>query len=120
MRAVRFGGRFGFTLHADILAAIAEPTIQVSFSALIMFHCAISCSISPGTYVFTLWLSGLCMRSKAWLAARVSLRLARLPRTASSAQRSRRLRSTRAAAPGLLARAEVTNTEIFSMGPKLR
>ena len=32
-----------------------------------------------------LWLSVLCMRSKAWLAARVSLRLARLPRTASSA-----------------------------------
>jgi hypothetical protein len=28
------------------------------------------------------------MRSKAWLAARVPLRLARLPRTASSAQRS--------------------------------
>ena len=45
---------------------------------------------------------------KAWLATRVSLRLARLPRTASSAQRSCRLRSTRAAAPGLLAHAEVT------------
>ena len=45
------------------------------------------------------------MRSKAWLAARVSLRLAG---TASSAQRSRSLRSTRAAAPGLLAHAEVT------------
>ena len=37
------------------------------------------------------------MRSKAWLAARVSLRLARL-------------RSTRAAAPVLLAHAEVTKT----------
>ena len=35
--------------------------------------------LPPGTYVFTLWLSVLCMRSKAWLAARVSLRLARLP-----------------------------------------
>ncbi len=33
----------------------------------------------------------LCMRSKAWLAARVSLRLARLPHTASTARRSRRL-----------------------------
>ncbi len=34
-----------------------------------------------------LWLSVLCMRSKAWLATRVSLRLARrrLPRTASRA-----------------------------------
>ena len=45
------------------------------------------------------------MRSKAWLAARVSLRLARMPRTASSVQRSRRLRSMRAAAPVLLAHA---------------
>ncbi len=53
------------------------------------------------------------MRSKAWLAARVSLRLARLPRTASSAQHSRRLRSTRAAAPVLLAHADVTNIIIF-------
>ena len=48
------------------------------------------------------------MRSNAWLAARVSLRLARLPRTASSAQRSRRLRSTSAAAPVLLVHAEFT------------
>ena len=53
-------------------------------------------------------------------AACVSLRLARLPRTASSAQRSRRLRSTRAAAPVLLAHANVTeNINIFSMGPNL-
>ena len=67
------------------------------------------------------WLSVLCIRSKAWLAARVSFRLAHLPRTASSAQRSRRLRSTRAAAPVLLAHAEVTNTTIlFSMGQTLR
>ncbi len=56
------------------------------------------------------------MRSKAWLAVRVSLRLARLPRTASSA-----LRSTRAAAPVLLAHADVTkNIILYSMGPKLR
>jgi hypothetical protein len=61
------------------------------------------------------------MRSKAWLAVRVSLRLACMPRTASSAQRSHRLRSTRAAAPVLLALAEVTKSiNIFSMGPKLR
>jgi hypothetical protein len=61
------------------------------------------------------------MRSKAWLATRVSLRLARLPRTASSAQRSRRLRSTRAAAPVHLAHTNVTkNVKYFSMGPKLR
>jgi hypothetical protein len=50
-----------------------------------------------GAYVFTPWLSVLCMRSKAWLAARVSLRL-------------RRLRSKCAAAPVLLAHAEVKKT----------
>ncbi len=61
------------------------------------------------------------MRSKAWLAARVSLRLAHLRRAASSAQRSRRLRSTRAAVSGLLAHTEVTKKPIKnSMGPKLR
>ncbi len=54
------------------------------------------------------FLQRMCMRSKAWLAARVSLQLARLSRTASSAQRSRRLCSTLAAAPGLLAHALVT------------
>ena len=53
------------------------------------------------------------MRSTAWLAVRVPLWLARLPRTASSAQRSRRLRSTCTAAPGLLAHAEVTKTLYF-------
>ena len=41
--------------------------------------------------------------------------------SASSAQRSRRLRSTRAAVPVLLAHANVTESiNIFSMGPKLR
>ncbi len=49
---------------------------------------------------------------KGLAAVRVSLRLARLPRTASSAQRSRRLRSTRAAASVLLAHAKVTTTEL--------
>ena len=43
----------------------------------------------------------------------VSLRLARLPRTASSAQRSCRLRSTCAAVPGLFAYAEVTKNVIY-------
>ncbi len=71
--------------------------------------------------VFTLLFSVLYMHSKAWLTTRVPLRLARMPRTASSAQRSRRLRSTRAVAPALLAHAEVTkNTIRFSMGPKRR
>ena len=46
---------------------------------------------------------------------------ARRPGAASSAQRSRRLRSTLAAAPVLLAHAEVTKIIIFSsMDPKLR
>ena len=70
-------------------------------------------SSTVGILVFTLWLSVLCMRSKAWLAARGSRRRARLPRTASSAQRSRRLRCTRAAAPVLLAHAEVTKSILF-------
>ncbi len=87
-------------------------------SVVICIGLCYSCSnvvvtVPLGTYVLDLWLSVLCMRSKAWLAARVSLRLARLPRTASSAQRSGRLRSTRAAAPVLLARAEVTKNVIY-------
>jgi hypothetical protein len=78
-------------------------------------------TIPPGTKFSPYGLRVLCMRSKAWLAARVSLRLARLPCTASSAQRSRHLRSTCAAAPVLLAHAEVTKTIIcFQIGQKLR
>ena len=51
----------------------------------------------------------------------MSLLLARLPRTASSTQRSRHLCSTRAAAPVLLAHVEVTKIILKnSMGPKLR
>ncbi len=61
------------------------------------------------------------MRSKAWLAASVWLRLARLPPPASRARRSRRLSNTLAAAPGLLAHASVTEVVKFCpMGPKLR
>ena len=61
------------------------------------------------------------MRSKAWLAASVWLRLARLPPPASRVRRSRRLRDTLAAAPGLLAHACVTEAVKYSpMGPKLR
>jgi hypothetical protein len=65
---------------------------------------------TAGYLSLTLGLSVLCMRSKTWLASRVSLRLARLPHTASSAQRSHCLRPTRAAAPVLLAHADVTKT----------
>jgi hypothetical protein len=39
-------------------------------------------------YVFSLWLTCVCMRSKAWLAAHIALRRARMNRTA----RRRRLR----------------------------
>jgi hypothetical protein len=67
-------------------------------------------SVTAGYLNFRPTLSVLCTRSKAWLAVRMSLRLASLPHTTSSAQRSRRLRSTRAAAPVLLAHAEVTKT----------
>ncbi len=48
--------------------------------------------------------------------ARVT-QLARLPRAASSAQRSRRLRFTRAAAPVLLAQAEVSQILFFNYWP---
>ncbi len=71
----------------------------------------------------------ICLRSKAWLAASVRLRLTRLPPTtncqqarlpASRVRRSCRLRDTLAAAPGLLARASVTETvKLCPMGPKL-
>jgi hypothetical protein len=58
---------------------------------------------------------------KGLLAAHVSLRLARLPRTASTSQRTCRLRSTHAAAPVLFVHAEVKKTMIFlTMGPILR
>jgi hypothetical protein len=61
------------------------------------------------------------MRSKAWLAASVWLRLAHLPSPASRMQRSRHLHDTLAAAPGLLAHACVTDTVKFGpTGPKLR
>ncbi len=45
---------------------------------------AMGAEVPSGTAGFTLCLSVLCMRSKAWLVARVPLRLARLPCTASS------------------------------------
>ncbi len=49
------------------------------------------------------------------------LRLARLPPPASRLRRSRRLRDTLAAAPGLFAHACVTETvNFYPMGPKLR
>ena len=82
--------------------------VPCSFVTLVL-HVGAS-RLPPGTYVLDLWLSVLCMRSKTWLAARMSLRLGRLPRTASGAQRSRRRRSTRAAAPVLLAHADVTKS----------
>ncbi len=56
----------------------------------------------------------VCMRSKAWPAPSVWLRLARLPPPASRVRRSRRLRDTLAAAPGLVAHTLVTRTP--SMG----
>ena len=79
-------------------------------------HTDSNTSGTAGFLRLDLWLSVLCMRSKAWLATRVSPRLARLPRTASSAQCSRCLCSTRAAVPDLLTHAEVTENNIFFDG----
>ncbi len=57
------------------------------------------------------------LKGLAW----VWLQLARLPPPASRMRRSRRLRDTLAAAPGLLAHASVTEAVSFCpMGPKLR
>ncbi len=59
-------------------------------------------------------LKGL-VQPQAWL------RLARLPPPASRLRRSRRLRDTLAAAPGLLAHASITEVVNFCrVGPKLR
>jgi hypothetical protein len=74
--------------------------------------------IPLGTYLFTLWLSVLYMRSKAWLAARVSLRLAHLPRTASSAHVACAPRARLRQSFSRTLRSQ--NHNIFSMGPKLR
>ena len=127
------GHKLGLQQHQ---AGIGKKTRRGKL--LDLFHDTLQCNTNPktteqqagasqcvkvptGTYVFTLWPSVLSMRLKAWLAARVSLRLARLPRTASSAQRSRRLRSMCAAAQVLLAHADVTkNIKYLSMHPKLR
>ncbi len=58
------------------------------------------------------------MRPKAWLATRMPLRLARLPRTASSAQGSRRLRARLREAFSRTLSSQEHN--IFSLGPKLK
>ena len=55
-----------------------------------------------GTYVFDLWISVLCVRSKAWLASRCKQCSA----------------LTRAAAPALLEHAKVTKHDTFCDGSK--
>ncbi len=60
------------------------------------------------TYAFAPMAKSKCMHSKAWLAASVRLRLARLPPPASRLRCSRRQSDTLAAAPGLLAHTCVT------------
>jgi hypothetical protein len=111
---------FPLSRCVDCRILVQLPGLSTMF---VRFACAITGTAGCLRFhpMAHLWLSVLCMRSKAWLAARVSLRLACLPRTASSAQRSCRLCSPRVAAPVLLAHAEVTkNIKYFSMGPKLR
>jgi hypothetical protein len=64
-------------------------------------------------YVFTPWQKRVCMRSKAWLAASVWLRLARLPPPTSRVWRSRRLCDMLADVPGLLAHGLLTEVVKF-------
>ncbi len=68
--------------------------------------------------------AAVCMRSKARLITHVSLRLARLPRTANSlgAQRSRCLRYTRAVVPvrSFSRTLRSQKTQYFSRDPKRR
>jgi hypothetical protein len=104
----RVRARLKHLLPALLLASCAFNDLSLSRKYPVFLLVTMLPFMFPlGTYVLDLWLSLMCMRSKAWLAARVSLRL---PRTA---QRSRRLRSTRAAAPVLLAHALVTKNIVF-------
>ena len=115
LRSMRYASIGNSILHCGpALRSVNLPC----YNHAITFYGMTAMILPPGTYVFPLWLSVLCMRSKAWLAARVSLRLARLPCTASSGQRSRCLCSTRLAAPSLLAHAEVTKNIMFFNGSK--
>jgi hypothetical protein len=68
--------------------------------------CACACRRVP--VCFTSWQKACACAQWPWLAASVWLRLARLPPPASRVRRSRRLRDTLAAAPGLLAHTSVT------------
>ena len=88
---------------ADKAAALAEDSFldgihETGIAACLRF--------GPVENIFIFSVTSAC--EKAWLAVRVSLRQARQLCTASSAQRSRRLRSTRAAVPFLLAHAQHT------------
>ena len=60
--------------------------------------CLIPVSVTVIEAILSPYAHFVCMRSKAWLAARVSLRLADMPHPAQ-ARHSHRLRVTLAAAP---------------------
>ena len=65
------GGRFQ-------LAAVNCPrriliVADLAFGVIRMHTWDAAVPLPPGALVFTLWLSMLCMRSKAWLAAPVLL-----------------------------------------------
>ncbi len=87
-----------YALHA--VAGVESWTLMAGTIAIHHMLCLVHCtagylSCGPLDQCVVHALKGLACR------ARVSLWLARLPRTASSTQRSRHLRSTRAAALGL-------------------
>ena len=96
--------------HARLMSSTSPCVCQFSCrgtTGYLSFHPMAQCVVHV--------LKGLARR------ARVSLRLARLPSTASSAQRSHCLRSACAAASVLLAQADVTKNIIsFPVGPELR
>ena len=94
----------GCSIHAASPAKAKWESVK-RYCFVLFTHALLQSFNTVDALCFLDMLSCACARSKAWLAACVSLRLARTPRTASSAQRSRRLRSTHAAAPVLLAHA---------------
>ncbi len=101
-----------FAELADVAAAAAAGTPK-SGASLPMFGMLPLFVYRRVPKCFNIWQKSVCMRSKAWLAASVWLRQARLPPSASRMRRSRRLRDTLAAAPGLLAHASVTGAVNF-------
>ncbi len=85
-------GSLGADLDSDELIAKRANRARIKHFSSALREVNKEVRVPPSALVFTLWLSVLCIRSKAWLAA-----------------------------PVLLAHADVTkNIKYFLMGPKLR